>query len=432
MIYFYIYTQKIDHIIVYFIVAPIHYFNNMDLFVLRITALYPWFCTPIAPKLSRQKSTIITLDPNTGVPTQSDHNKNNKCQFIKSGFDVLYFISMMVLISWELIHAVINISRNQDARYITSRLHVLLIVCQLILGRIYFRKNHFFVLIRQNSDFVVIRWKLFLFLGFIALGVATIHVVLMALNSYELYDDIFQYKNYRIPFLILTFTSKFFDNIVFIFTCVAFLMVFEIHQKKITQFKNQFIDGVYDPEKTDKQQLILDYTSIKEEHSESVNRFNDMFSSINIIGALNALFIIINRNTIYVIPIDYIDLGVLIIVITVYFYSVVNLYASIDEIKKIANSRDVLNHFMQRYDTVVENDDISKTDNINVGTGIRVAELSKVADWLVMDRLFTNGWQKFNILGLEIEDTAFIKKGISMGVSIVLGLQVVKSFGFAP
>jgi hypothetical protein len=209
-------------------------------------------------------------------------------------------------------------------------------------------------------------------------------------------------------------------------------MVFEIHQKKITLFKNQFINNVSDPEKTDKQQIILDYTTIKEEHGESVEKFNNMFSSINIIGALNILFVIINRNTMYVMPIDYIDLGFLIVVIAVYFYSIINLYSAIDDIKKIGISRDVLNHLMQRYDTVVENNDISKIENINISTGIRVAELGRIADWLVMDRLFTNNWQKFNILGLEIEDTAFIKKGASLGISIVLGLQAVKSFGFSP
>jgi hypothetical protein len=404
----------------------------MDLFILRITGLCPWFHSSVISRLKRQESMMITIDPITGVPIQTNNNKNDKWSYIKNVFDGLYFILMMILISWELIYAIIYIPVNQDPRYITSRLHVILVMCQLILGRIYFQKNHFFELMRQNNDLVVIKWNLFIFFGLISIGVAIIHVILMDIYQYELYENIFSKKDYAILFLILTFVAKFFNNIIFILTCGAFLMVFEIHQKKITLFKNQFINNVSDPEKTDKQQIILDYTTIKEEHGESVEKFNNMFSSINIIGALNILFVIINRNTMYVMPIDYIDLGFLIVVIAVYFYSIINLYSAIDDIKKIGISRDVLNHLMQRYDTVVENNDISKIENINISTGIRVAELGRIADWLVMDRLFTNNWQKFNILGLEIEDTAFIKKGASLGISIVLGLQAVKSFGFSP
>ena len=74
---------------------------------------------------------------------------------------------------------------------------------------------------------------------------------------------------------------------------------------------------------------MKDYSELKSHHTKSVIKLNNIFSSLTLLGLINAYFLTINFDTKFVGIFDYIEIGAFLIGEFMYIYSISRIKLSV-------------------------------------------------------------------------------------------------------
>ncbi len=179
--------------------------------------------------------------------------------------------------------------------------------------------------------------------------------------------------------------------------------------------------------------MIQDFTLLKSDHASSIDKLNNIFSGLTIIGLISSYFIIINYFDGYNSILNYIDLALYIILQVSYIYVISMVGNSVSDMKSIVNSTNFINRYLSRtsLDTFYYDEEIGDKDQLvllrdmNVRTMIKNNENAESIDWIVLNTKLSEQWETFELLGYKMDDTTLIQNiiGLSGGIFMILGLN---------
>nr|QBK88389.1 MAG: hypothetical protein LCMiAC01_00530 [Mimivirus LCMiAC01] len=167
---------------------------------------------------------------------------------------------------------------------------------------------------------------------------------------------------------------------------------------------------------------------------------NNMFTSIAVVGLIEAMFTIKYYNTIYIYPIHYVNIILFLITEVIYIYVIKMVKESVSNISSIINSPEFIQRYLSRtqlddLDLVgeeeEEEDNISNLGktlkkniyctntlehynhnmiNITLRNMIKISENAKGIDWSILTTKLGDDWEKFKFFGFEIDDETVIEK----------------------
>lgn len=372
-----------------------------------------------------------------------------------------YTLLVFSIISWLGAYALIKAVVEQDPKYVTSNLFTYLFVTQYFTGWKYFAKTHFVDIIKdsgKNKNYVMIPFVLSMFISVVLVIVTTIFLVTG--TSINIYSDLYDnhdgvWKGLIICLMIL---EKFYSYNIFFINTVAFTMILVIQSEKIVNFAAKLNTMVDNLEEFLISDVITDFLTIKGEYGKTVTNFNDMFSSLTVLGVLGAYFTSINHhNTEFVGALQYMNSGCFVIIECVYIYAVSKVKRSIGEINGVINSpkfattylgriqmeelgnADITTHrdrngrtnsmvIMDAIESLNERD--SYIEKLTLRTMIKIHETTQMNDWLGLNSKLTQEWETFTLLGFVIDDTTLITRGLTMTAGYFMATNLKTEFGF--
>lgn len=252
--------------------------------------------------------------------------------------------------------------------------------------------------------------------------------------------------------------EKFYSYNIFFINTVAFTMILVIQSEKIVNFAAKLNTMVDNLEEFLISDVITDFLTIKGEYGKTVTNFNDMFSSLTVLGVLGAYFTSINHhNTEFVGALQYMNSGCFVIIECVYIYAVSKVKRSIGEINGVINSpkfattylgriqmeelgnADITTHrdrngrtnsmvIMDAIESLNERD--SYIEKLTLRTMIKIHETTQMNDWLGLNSKLTQEWETFTLLGFVIDDTTLITRGLTMTAGYFMATNLKTEFGF--
>ena len=293
---------------------------------------------------------------------------------------VLYILYSLIILGL-FIYRILYYNINNIIDYIIC-IYFIIVPIQYIFGLIYFNSEHFYKKIKKIEIFNN---------NINSLSILVI-TILMVLNN----------NNYT----ILNIITNIYSWISIFININCFFIIFYYHLKEIKLFSNEIETRDWNNlmNNNNISVIIIKLSTIREEYNNSVNKLNNLFSYICILGGIITYIfikllikgIILNR-CIYINIILYITIQCLFSII---IYLINN---SIDNIKNIIYSPVFINKYLVRHDRFEELDIIINNNNIDS----LIKENASSLDWIILSIQLDKEWNQFKILGFKVKDALF-------------------------
>jgi len=363
-------------------------------------------------------------------------SKKKKCGkiFLKIIFFIissLYSGFVLAIIFWPFIYAIVLSSIHAELEYVFIQVFTLVYVAQFVTGYVYYNSSGYDDMIRRNHKHNKIIVVL-LCIGFIiSLILAVIMIVLISLQlKSDIYNEFVNDKTIvqKVFFYILVFLTLFYSYNIFISNLIIFSVILVIHCLELRTYEKMFNDFVLDFHKEiSLASIIQDYNLLKNINNKSVNDLNNMFSSMTIIGGIGVYFLILLYAFHTYSVAHYVDIVIYSVVEVIYFYTIYSLRKHVQNIVSLGTSPKFMNRFLSKTkfynfkgDEIEESSVSINLDVINSSVNtikdmlmrvmIRSNEGSNSLDWLILNAIFNEQWEYFQLFGFDINDATFIKK----------------------
>lgn len=367
----------------------------------------------------------IVVNNNKEVEQQivSDNYKGINKNVVKKIINVVYFLLILLLISWSFAYALIISIINKDIKYLINDDISYMFIIQYLFGAYYYKTDHFKNVL-QITKIHTKRFKFILFGGFIINILLPIVSILLYLGDVNI--NIYSKIEYsKILMGIILFLDKFYKYNIFLCNIIIFALILRNHAIAIHNYSINLdtITNVKTEEITLKS-IIQEYNTLKQNFNDSVSALNNMFSSVTIAGIIGAYFTIISISNGDPSVLIYIDLAYFFIIECIYIYIIHDMRNKVNSIIEIVNSQKIMEIFLNRnafesfsgdvYKLINTDkntsEDVRITKELSIRNMIRINENSHSIDWLILNIKLNDKWDSFSFMGFEISDIDMIKK----------------------
>lgn len=389
-------------------------------------------CFGLIPLMDQADSeTNIVIDEESGVIKSVTTIHDNIWRKI---LNYTYKFLIICIISWYPAACIIISGKERNDDHVRSNIFSIMAPIQYMWGVIYYGGRTF---IEHKADKIIDKRSSIAISVSIVSILMTITVITLIAKDTKmsvygiLYDGTHDVS--RVFYMILVSCDRLLSyGIVFINTTI-FMIMLSHHKNEIKEFSNNLILLTESDQFVDISTIIADFARVKEGHSRTVRAMNALFSSITIIGLL-ALFFISLKNTDDIGPLQYMHTVIFVTLEVLYFYIISVLKSTIDDIKKYVIDK----KFIDKYMTIGHNNiyiqdgtvDDSIVDDIDVITNITRLTLSEIqnqtqfVNWRLMRNTLSGEWEKFNIMGIDIDDTKVVQQAIVFFFAIVFAIDL--------
>ena len=271
----------------------------------------------------------------------------------------------------------------------------------------------------------------------------------------------------KIVLTIILFISKFYSYGVFFINLTIFSSTFIIHSieiKSYTERLESYVDNNEDSLTIES--ITKDYSELKTQHTQSVVKLNNIFSSVTIFGIIGSYFITINFDTNFISPLHFVDACCFLITEIVYIYSISRVKLNVSDIQSIINSPKFVSRYLSRVHleeftgeltsssitdsgSIIEEHKILKTikkskklekdknlnhkinfiKDISLRSLIKGHENAEGIDWIILNFKLGGNWENFKLLGFDIDDDTLIKKTFAVVIGLIMLLNLNNIFG---
>jgi len=275
--------------------------------------------------------------------------------------------------------------------------------------------------------------------------------------------------------VVLLSFNTFYSYSIFFTNLLIFSSIFIIHSINIRHYTEKLTEYVKNnTEELTTESVIKDYSELKAQHTKSVSKLNNMFSSITVIGILSGYFMSINFGTKFLGIFNYIEIVCFLITEAIYLYSISRVKLSSSGVASIINSPLFVSRFLSRSpleefasDIIFNNSDeieeIKENNNLvrrtsknndlmimekinnnlsnhgktkkidfikdlSIRSVIKNHENAESLDWIVLNFKLNSPWENFKLFGFEIEDTTLIQKTTAVLTGLLMLLHLNDTF----
>lgn len=421
---------------------------------------------------------IVDVEREEIITKCSKQCYRNTCHIV----NILYGLFVIFIISVPTIGSIFLTVQDKEVKIFTSNIFSYLILIQYFLGIQYFNSKHFFKIVQlsDNSDKLI---KVpFIAASVISCVFAIISTsLLMSDININVYSEMKDYTNDtgRIFLAIVIFLEKLYSYNIYFLNTIAFAIVMIVQSDAVSDYTKMFYDKLEDMEEFNINTIMNEYLAIKARHAGIVDKFNNIFSFVTLIGIINMYFVVINHDTEYVGVMQYFNCCCILIIEMIYISSMIKVKDALKNIKKGLDSPKFTAIYFHKYtlDTnssnsssgilsnyssrkrpnSIEMQEIiftnleecdkykqkeknnNNTDNNNAMNSIReitlrtlidTKELNTISYWNAIENKLNEPLESFNLFGFEIDDTSLIQKAIAVATGIVLTENIKDKFGF--
>jgi hypothetical protein len=355
------------------------------------------------------------------------------CKVLLFIISLLYSLFVLLIIVWPFAFAIALSAIHGQLEYVFVQIFTLVYVAQFVTGFIYYNSKSYKDMIRRNH-----RHKnkiiALLCIGFVvALTLAALMTILIALNlKMDIYNTLVKKMDtvQKVFFYILLFLTLFYSYNIFISNLIIFSVVLIIHCLELRAFENSFNSFIEDYRNEITLMSIIDgYNHLKNINNKSINDLNNMFSSMTIIGGVGVYFLILLYAFHTYSVSYYVDIIIYTVVEIIYFYTIYSLKNHMQNIVSLGTSPKFMNRYLTKRkfynfkgDEIeamavaeevtlgVLSSGVKTIQDILLRVMIRSSEGNNSLDWLILNAIFTEEWEHFQLFGFDINDTTLVKK----------------------
>lgn len=356
------------------------------------------------------------------IPTLNIKNYSfkNKIKFYLYSFYSFLIFCLLCIQPSYLLYCIIT----KDNKESYSSIFFLNIITPVnyIWGKMYFKTNHFKLYTNQCTNYCTSFAIIIIILTLLSIAINFIDI-----DSF--YNE-YYYIHFlpKIPACIIVSIEWLYSRLLFTLTASCFTVVFCNHVNEIKKFINNIIINEFDLEDSYcLTKLISNIASLRHTVEISIEFYNFIISFVTSLGAISFAILIrhkynlneyiVQRHEIYLIQ-CYI---VYLLCQIVFFYNVIRYSVLRNRLIKLIQSSSFVNKFLTRW-TASRIKHKCKEDLSKIILCIEQENATSL-DWLVLDKLTSNKWMDFQIMGISTQDGSLIKKVVALSsiYFIVLG-----------
>lgn len=355
-----------------------------------------------------------------------------------------YKFFILCIIGWQPVYSIVWTSIQQDGQIFMINLFQFMFLSQFILGILFYRTKYFektlkkIILANKLYLKIAISITLFLILSLIVISMTLFGKGYLIIN----YDTIYANANTIEQYIIWSLLplEKFYCYGIFMVNLLIFSFILLTHTRKIYNLKTDIKKRIEEQNLMTIDDIISTYNNYRYQHSICVDHLNMNYAVMTIFGLFELYFIVSNyQNGIFGIM-NYIELGMFILVELIYLYSIHKIRKVIDSINELIMSPKFYMKYLESinfaniegeiYD---EDDDLEKNLNkileYNLRISIKSEETRSNVDWIKLKFTLNEPWASFNILGVNISDSSIIQQFLLL-ITLSWGiLNLNKQFG---
>lgn len=380
--------------------------------------------------LNNDERVVIDVDPESGVTanyvrTELPFYRNI---ILRNCINALYILFVFCIVIWPSIYGIVKTITENNFRYFSSTMFPFMYIFQYISGLMLYKEKFLSLTFNGIDDG---KWKIltgYILSLVICMILASVSVVLLISGvDVGIYTELYNNANTvgKIFISIAITISKFYGYGIFFVNVTNFATILIHHSFAITAFRNK-LELLINESINDItiSKIIEEYTEMKNEYREVVNKLNNVFASITVFGLAGCYFTIINYGTIFVGVFSYIDICCFALVEIVYIYSINRIKNNVADIKNNVNSPRFVHKFLGKsefnnfYGDIYDNYDDQKKpiDNKTVLTGTDKLQMEALRKTLSKAKITSPRINKNKILS----DTDEISKKMSLDLKIDL------------
>lgn len=401
---------------------------------------------------STQKETAtkkVTIEIENGeVHEKETKSKKNifRSPFFRYPFNSIYMLFVLCVLIWPIPYAIYKSIAEEDARYLTSNISMLLFSSQLIYGILYYRSEHFDKITKRNKKYGMYVLASFIISLLITTGLCVMGSLFIVFDiNTNIFTEFYHESSLagKILMLIGFNIYTFYGYNILLANFIVFAMIFLVHNnsiKKYTKTLGDYIDNA-DPD-LQIDAVIRDYSELKTQHTKAVVSLNNIFSSVIVLGLLISYFVIINFESDFVGIFHYIDMGLFLLLILLYIYTNNKVVLSVSSIIALINSPKMASRYLSSNNLTTMGDDknleeglIENSDDINLEevtfrVSIKSSEISNTSHWLVLNSKLGGAWENFKVIGFDMDSNNLIYKATAVITGIIMILNLNERLGF--
>lgn len=202
-------------------------------------------------------------------------------------------------------------------------------------------------------------------------------------------------------------------------SCIIHIITIRNLSTKMTDFRNGMLDIIKTPSDIDCSRVIKDFQQAKKTYKSTVVALSPIFTALNSLGFLATVHALINWS--HTPAQEWFVVALFFLVEVNYFVDINKITDAKQDIKEGLFSPSIIQYFTSRHQ-------LGSVDANQMALQ-RSHEMSLSLDWILMNIQVSGDFEKFKILGFEMEDTILFKKLFIL--VIAFSLNTLKSLGLA-
>jgi hypothetical protein len=385
-----------------------------------------------------KESIIIHHNDPTKLPVvQYDKVDNDNCCL--ETFNVFYTILIGCIIIHPFIASTIKTFLDNDIVPLLSNIFQLLFFLQFIFGYIYFNGDHMMNKIKSKK--IVQFYNYTIFSGFIiTILLAFLLLVLYNLNYVIFgYSDI--YTNLTLPAQVmisfLLFVEKFFSYLSFFTNLITFTVIMKTHRDYISHYSSQLEDINISSIDDLVIRVINDFTQMRNDFKNTIDKLNNIFSSVNFIGIIS-IFVNVREFSANNYNINnIINLVIFIIIDIIYVRSIYKVRNCVNNIVDTFSSPIFIAQILSNKKILSENIVVaSSANNMTYSNGkydvlnalISSGGNKEATHYLILHVTLSTEWDTFKIFGFRIIDSTILQRLIAYFVAYLIASYIAVLF----
>lgn len=242
-----------------------------------------------------------------------------------------------------------------------------------------------------------------------------------------------KYKFYLINNLVNSnfeyYCLYFFIFYIIYIKLTVFTLFFSIIHNFISIF-DEFLRDIKDNLNNELYKLSNELLILRQYHNKIINSFNDIISNLFLFYTLPTLYIFVEKFQDFDFM-CYCHLIFFIIFCLIYNYYLGKLDNNLKLLNSLCTSNSYIKNYIMRnknvYHIQTNQDNLSEINNneLEIKNFFIDIENSKSIDWIIFIEILKLNWCKFNIFGVDIENSTIIRKLISVIVLIIFGRVII-------
>jgi len=271
---------------------------------------------------------------------------------IRSLINYTYILAVFCIVAWPCLYSIIKASMDSNYKYVVCNLFSFMYLTQYLCGCYLYSKKFIYRFESVLDSHKIMSLVINLISVSLCCGFTIGAVLLLIYGSNDsIYSQLYRESSNtgRILICIISAIDRFYCYSIFFMNLIMFSAIFMNQNSNIHNFDNKLKSIIKETINDITINVIIEeYTGIKCLHSKAIDKFNNIFTSITILGLLGSYFTMLNFKSDLVGVFTYIDIGLFVIVELIYILIINRIKNCISDIKKIVDSPQFVYRFLNK------------------------------------------------------------------------------------